>query len=437
MPCCWPPARCPRATSWRAVRRSRGSGWPGADGALGAADARRRHHRLRRRDQRRSRADAAASAGARARVRAGALAGGRSGCRRCPAGARWPTCSRRSGPLACAAVRNSRSRCTAACGREAGRHAHDPSRHAGRHLRDLRDRRLAGRARHVHRPAAAADHRGPGARRAGARGGGRSAGTSAAGSPAARSAKPLAPIAVARLVALAKASSAAAAALGGLAGGYLIYVLARAGQDGSGQGRQGRRRDAGGCARAGGRRAVPGALLPGARSRPTTPTTTTAAAARHVAMALLAGQRGPGCARPTRIRQDARAGHRGRTEGGQPMITGMHAIITPATRTQARAFFRDVLGLPHVDAHDGWLIFQLPPSELGSCIPEDRAHRAARALPDVRRPRRRPWPSSRPGARSSPHRSLQAGFGLLTSIRIPGGGEIGLYQPRHRTAYDL
>jgi predicted enzyme related to lactoylglutathione lyase len=120
------------------------------------------------------------------------------------------------------------------------------------------------------------------------------------------------------------------------------------------------------------------------------------------------------------------------------VITSTHAIIYAEDAQKAREFFRDVLGLPHVDAHDGWLIFKLPPAELGI------------------------HPDAGPGAPSghqeiylmcddisSTVRELTAkgaeftspvtdqGFGLLTSIRIPGGGQIGLYEPKHATGYDL
>jgi catechol 2,3-dioxygenase-like lactoylglutathione lyase family enzyme len=124
------------------------------------------------------------------------------------------------------------------------------------------------------------------------------------------------------------------------------------------------------------------------------------------------------------------------------MILGTHAIIYAQDAEQARAFFRDVLELPHVDAHDGWLIYQLPPAELGIHPTEQ-------------------WGESSE-ARSGHHELFlmcddveqtvadlqtrgveftapieQAGFGMLTRFRVPGAGEMGLYQPRHATALDL
>jgi catechol 2,3-dioxygenase-like lactoylglutathione lyase family enzyme len=120
------------------------------------------------------------------------------------------------------------------------------------------------------------------------------------------------------------------------------------------------------------------------------------------------------------------------------MITSTHSIIYAEDAELARAFFRDVLDLPYVDVHDGWLIFKLPPSELGI------------------------HPSGEPPSASGSHElflmcddieatvaELSAkgveftsgvenqGFGLVTRLRVPGGGTIGLYQPRHAIAYDL
>ena len=117
------------------------------------------------------------------------------------------------------------------------------------------------------------------------------------------------------------------------------------------------------------------------------------------------------------------------------MITGMHSIVYASDADAARAFFRDVLGLPWVDAHDGWLIFRQPPSEL-AVHPVNGPERHARALPDVRRHRADHGRADRQGREFSGP-VTQASFGLMTSVVIPGGGTIGLYEPRHRTAYDL
>ena len=120
------------------------------------------------------------------------------------------------------------------------------------------------------------------------------------------------------------------------------------------------------------------------------------------------------------------------------MITGMHSIIYAADAEAARAFLRDVLELPHVDAHDGWLIFKQPPSELavhpaGAAADLHGKHELYLMCDDLEQT------MTELTAKGVEFSSgvTQAGFGLLTTIAIPGGGGIGLYQPRHRTAYDL
>lgn len=120
------------------------------------------------------------------------------------------------------------------------------------------------------------------------------------------------------------------------------------------------------------------------------------------------------------------------------MITSTHAIIYAEDAQRARAFFRDVLGLPHVDVHDGWLIFRLPPAELGihphaePALPSGR-HEIYLMCDDIN------GTMAELTARGAEFTApvTEAGFGLLTSIRIPGGGLIGLYEPKHPTAYDL
>ena len=117
------------------------------------------------------------------------------------------------------------------------------------------------------------------------------------------------------------------------------------------------------------------------------------------------------------------------------MITSMHSIIYASDADAARAFLRDVIGLPFIDAHDGWLIFKQPPSELAvhpEAEPSGR-HELYLMCDDIEATMAEL--TAKGVEFTGPVR--QAGFGLLTSIQIPGSGEIGLYQPRHETAYDL
>lgn len=120
------------------------------------------------------------------------------------------------------------------------------------------------------------------------------------------------------------------------------------------------------------------------------------------------------------------------------MITGTHAIIYAQDAERARAFCRDVLDLPNVDASGGWLIFKLPPAELGIHPAADAGAPSGRheiflmcddIEATVARLRARGVEFTTPVA--------DRGFGLLITLRVPGGGELGLYQPKHPTAHDL
>jgi predicted enzyme related to lactoylglutathione lyase len=120
------------------------------------------------------------------------------------------------------------------------------------------------------------------------------------------------------------------------------------------------------------------------------------------------------------------------------MITSTHSIIYASDPEAARAFFRDVLGLAHVDAHDGWLIFQLPPSELALHPQADPAasdgrHELYLMCDDIAQTMAELAAKGVEFTRPV----TQTGFGHLTAIAVPGAGEIGLYEPRHLTAYDL
>jgi catechol 2,3-dioxygenase-like lactoylglutathione lyase family enzyme len=110
------------------------------------------------------------------------------------------------------------------------------------------------------------------------------------------------------------------------------------------------------------------------------------------------------------------------------VISGAHAIIFSTEAQQARAFLRDVLGFDAVDAGGGWLIFALPPAEL-AVHPTDGApkHELYLMCDDIHATVAE---LTEKGARFTQPVSA-AGFGLMTALQVPGGGELGLYEPRH------
>ena len=110
------------------------------------------------------------------------------------------------------------------------------------------------------------------------------------------------------------------------------------------------------------------------------------------------------------------------------MINGVHAIIFTRDAGADRAFFRDVLDLPSVDAGDGWLIFALPPAELAAHpTDEDAHHQLYLMCDDVRATVEE---LARKGVEITKEIS-EEGFGLMTALRLPGGSELALYEPRH------
>ena len=125
------------------------------------------------------------------------------------------------------------------------------------------------------------------------------------------------------------------------------------------------------------------------------------------------------------------------------MISGTHAIIFADDPAKARAFFRDVLAYPFVDAHDGWLIFQLPPAELG-IHPSGAVDEPTSGPPSGRHELYLMCDNVEDTVTDLKAKGVEfttdiesQGFGLMVRLRDPGAGEIGLYQPRHPTALDL
>lgn len=110
------------------------------------------------------------------------------------------------------------------------------------------------------------------------------------------------------------------------------------------------------------------------------------------------------------------------------MITGVHAILFSADVDAVRAFFRDVLEFDWVDAGGGWPIFALPPAEAAIHPAEagDR-HELYLMCDDIHATigelERKGVEISRPVSEER--------WGRVTAIRLPDGGELGLYEPRH------
>lgn len=120
------------------------------------------------------------------------------------------------------------------------------------------------------------------------------------------------------------------------------------------------------------------------------------------------------------------------------MITSTHVIVYAEDADATRAFFRDVLRRPSVDAGGGWLIFQLPPAEVGihptgEDGPASGSHELFLMCDDIEAT---VADLAAKGVEfTSPIEDRR--FGLLTTMRVPGGGEIGLYEPKHPAAHGL
>jgi catechol 2,3-dioxygenase-like lactoylglutathione lyase family enzyme len=110
------------------------------------------------------------------------------------------------------------------------------------------------------------------------------------------------------------------------------------------------------------------------------------------------------------------------------MITGVHAIIFSRDAEADRAFFRDVLDLPSVDAGGGWLIFALPPAELAAHPTDGQSrHELYLMCDDISAT----VAELRGKGVEFRGEISDEGFGLMTALRLPGGSELSLYQPRH------
>ena len=112
------------------------------------------------------------------------------------------------------------------------------------------------------------------------------------------------------------------------------------------------------------------------------------------------------------------------------MISGAHIVLYSKDAEADRAFFRDLLGFKYVDAGHGWLIFALPPAE-AAVHPsgENGAHELYFMCDDLKAEMASLGDK---GVQCSPVQEQR--WGSITKMKLPGGGEVGLYQPKHPTA---
>lgn len=110
-----------------------------------------------------------------------------------------------------------------------------------------------------------------------------------------------------------------------------------------------------------------------------------------------------------------------------PTITGAHTIIYSKSAEADRAFLRDIFGLPNVDVGHGWLIFAVPPAEVAvHPSEENNIHEFYLMTDDVRTLIDE---LTKRGVKCTPPHDQ--GWGVLTQVKLPGGGTVGVYEPRH------
>jgi catechol 2,3-dioxygenase-like lactoylglutathione lyase family enzyme len=125
------------------------------------------------------------------------------------------------------------------------------------------------------------------------------------------------------------------------------------------------------------------------------------------------------------------------------VITAVHTLVYAHDVDATRAFFRDVLDWPCVDAHGGWLIFKTGPSELG-VHPTSNGGGGGDGAIDPRHEITLMCDDVAQTVEELTAKGVQFtrgirddGFGLTTALKVPGAGEMMLYQPKHQTAFDL
>src|ERR1044072_3919754 len=110
------------------------------------------------------------------------------------------------------------------------------------------------------------------------------------------------------------------------------------------------------------------------------------------------------------------------------MINGSHVILFSQDPDADRAFFAEVLGFSSVDAGGGWLIFALPPAE-AAMHPTDGgpSYELYFTCDDIEKT----MEELRAKGVEFIGEISEERWGRVTGFRLPGGGEVGMYEPRH------
>jgi hypothetical protein len=111
-------------------------------------------------------------------------------------------------------------------------------------------------------------------------------------------------------------------------------------------------------------------------------------------------------------------------------IIGTHTLLYTSEPEALRACLRDVFGWTGVDAGDGWLIFALPPAEMGVHPGEAPAHAVSFMCDDVHRTKA----DLQAKGIDFEGEPVDQGYGIAVDMVLPGGVKVGLYEPRHPTA---